>query len=111
MLAITLGPGARAWCNAVLHGWLDPRRLEPTLRRCVGAPRSGRCVLPDEVISEIRERVDMVTLVGEYVRLVKRGSNHVGLCPFHAEKTPSFNVSAAHKFFHCFGCKESGDAF
>jgi DNA primase len=68
-------------------------------------------LLPDEVISEIRERVDMVTLVGEYVRLVKRGTNHVGLCPFHAEKTPSFNVSAAHKFFHCFGCKESGDAF
>lgn len=53
----------------------------------------------------------MVTLVGEYVHLVKRGSNHVGLCPFHAEKTPSFNVSAANKFFHCFGCKESGDAF
>jgi DNA primase len=68
-------------------------------------------LLQDEVISEIRERVDMVTLVSEYVRLVKRGSNHVGLCPFHAEKTPSFNVSAAHKFFHCFGCKESGDAF
>ncbi len=68
-------------------------------------------MLQDEVITEIRERVDMVTLVGEYVRLVKRGSNHVGLCPFHAEKTPSFNVSAAHKFFHCFGCKESGDAF
>jgi DNA primase len=68
-------------------------------------------LLQDEVITEIRERVDMVTLVGEYVRLVKRGSNHVGLCPFHAEKTPSFNVSAAHKFFHCFGCKESGDAF
>jgi DNA primase len=68
-------------------------------------------LLPDEIISEIRERIDMVTLVGEYVRLTKRGSNHVGLCPFHAEKTPSFNVSAAHKFFHCFGCKESGDAF
>jgi DNA primase len=68
-------------------------------------------LLSDEVISEIRERVDMVTLVGEYVHLVKRGSNHVGLCPFHAEKTPSFNVSAANKFFHCFGCKESGDAF
>jgi DNA primase len=68
-------------------------------------------LLPDGVISEIRERVDMVTLVGEYVRLTKRGANHVGLCPFHAEKTPSFNVSAANKFYHCFGCKESGDAF
>jgi DNA primase len=53
----------------------------------------------------------MVTLVGEYVKLTKRGSNHVGLCPFHAEKTGSFNVSAANKFFHCFGCKESGDCF
>jgi DNA primase len=68
-------------------------------------------LLSDEVISDVRERVDMVALVGEYVHLVKRGSNHVGLCPFHAEKTPSFNVSAANKFFHCFGCKESGDAF
>jgi DNA primase len=68
-------------------------------------------LLPDEIITEIRERLDMVSLVGEYVALVKRGSNHVGLCPFHVEKSPSFNVSAANKFFHCFGCKESGDAF
>jgi DNA primase len=68
-------------------------------------------LLPDEIITEIRERLDMVSLVGEYVALVKRGSNHVGLCPFHAEKSASFNVSAANKFFHCFGCKESGDAF
>jgi DNA primase len=68
-------------------------------------------LLSDEIISEIRDRVDMVALVGEYVRLVKRGANHVGLCPFHAEKTPSFNVNGANKFFHCFGCKESGDPF
>ena len=53
----------------------------------------------------------MVALVGEYVRLTKRGANHVGLCPFHAEKTPSFNVHGGNKFFHCFGCKESGDPF
>ena len=68
-------------------------------------------MLPDEIIAEIRDRVDMVALVGEYVRLVKRGTNHVGLCPFHSEKTPSFNVNGANKFFHCFGCKESGDPF
>jgi DNA primase len=68
-------------------------------------------LLPDHIKSEIRERLDMVQLVGEYVSLVKRGSNHVGLCPFHTEKTPSFNVSAVHKFYHCFGCDESGDAF
>ena len=78
------------------------RRLHSAKR---GVPRDVGCVLPDEVISELRERVDMVTLVGDYVRLRKRGANHVGLCPFHAEKTPSFSVSAVHKFFHCFGCK------
>jgi DNA primase len=71
----------------------------------------ARSLLPDEVIAELRDRVDMVTLVGEYVRLQKRGSSHVGLCPFHAEKSPSFNVNPANKFFHCFGCKESGDPF
>lgn len=53
----------------------------------------------------------MIALVSEYVPLVKRGSNHVGLCPFHAEKTPSFNVSAAHKYYYCFGCQETGDPF
>ncbi len=68
-------------------------------------------MIPDQVIGDIRERVDIVALVGEYVRLVKRGNSFVGLCPFHAEKTPSFHVSAPNKFFHCFGCKESGDAF
>ncbi|MGD8858970.1 MAG: DNA primase [Myxococcales bacterium] len=68
-------------------------------------------MIADEIIAEIRDRVDMVRLVGEHVRLTKRGSNHVGLCPFHNEKTPSFNVSAGNKFFHCFGCKESGDPF
>jgi len=68
-------------------------------------------LIPKEIVDEIRGRVDMVSLVGEHVRLVKRGTNHVGLCPFHNEKTPSFNVSAGHKYFHCFGCQQSGDPF
>jgi DNA primase len=68
-------------------------------------------LIPEQVIGDVRERIDLVALVGEYVRLTKRGNSYVGLCPFHAEKSPSFHVSAAHKFFHCFGCKESGDAF
>lgn len=68
-------------------------------------------MIPDQVIGDVRERIDLVALIGEYVRLTKRGNSYVGLCPFHAEKTPSFHVSPAHKFFHCFGCKESGDAF
>lgn len=67
-------------------------------------------MIPDQVIHDIRERTDIVALVSEYVRLKKRGSNYLGLCPFHNEKTPSFNVHAGRKFFHCFGCQASGDA-
>jgi DNA primase len=68
-------------------------------------------LIPEQVIGDVRERIDIVALVGEYVRLTKRGNSYVGLCPFHAEKTPSFHVNPANRFFHCFGCKESGDAF
>ena len=57
-----------------------------------------------EDIERLREEVDIVELVGEVVSLEKRGNNHVGLCPFHGEKTPSFNVSSARRRFHCFGC-------
>lgn len=71
----------------------------------------GQALIPDQVIGDVRERIDLVALVGEYVRLTKRGNSYVGLCPFHAEKSPSFHVNPANKFFHCFGCKESGDAF
>lgn len=67
-------------------------------------------MIPDELIQEIRSRTDIVALVSEYVQLKQRGGNHLGLCPFHSEKSPSFNVSHTKQFFHCFGCKESGDA-
>lgn len=63
----------------------------------------------NEVAKELRDSTDIVALIGEYVRLEERGGNHVGLCPFHADVVPTFNVSAANKFFHCFGCKASGD--
>lgn len=64
-----------------------------------------------EVLEEIRAKSDIVELVSEYVALRKRGRNFVGLCPFHAEKTPSFNVNPEKAIFHCFGCGEGGDAF
>ena len=64
-----------------------------------------------EDIERLREEVDIVELVGEVVSLEKRGNNHVGLCPFHGEKTPSFNVSSARRRFHCFGCGINGDIF
>jgi DNA primase len=67
-------------------------------------------LIADELISEIRERTDIVTLIGEFVELKQRGANFVGLCPFHSEKSPSFNVRRDRQFFHCFGCQESGDA-
>jgi DNA primase len=68
-------------------------------------------LIPDDKIAEIRERTDLAALVGEYVPLKRAGSSFRGLCPFHAEKTPSFYVHPARQFFHCFGCQASGDAF
>jgi DNA primase len=65
----------------------------------------------DEAVETIRQRIDIVETVSRYVKLRKVGSNYVGLCPFHAEKAPSFSVSPRKGFFHCFGCKASGDVF
>ena len=65
----------------------------------------------DEAVETIRQRIDIVELVSRYVKLKKVGSNYSGLCPFHAEKAPSFTVSPRKGFFHCFGCKASGDVF
>jgi DNA primase len=67
-------------------------------------------LIAEELIAEIRDRTDIVTLIGEFVELKQRGANFVGLCPFHSEKSPSFNVRRDRQFFHCFGCQESGDA-
>jgi DNA primase len=66
-------------------------------------------LIPEEKIAEIRDRTDIVQVVGEYVTLKRTGVNHKGLCPFHQEKSPSFNVNAQKQFFHCFGCGKSGD--
>jgi DNA primase len=60
---------------------------------------------------EIRRVADIVELVGQFVQLKKAGRNFVGLCPFHAEKDPSFTVNAERQTFHCFGCKKGGDIF
>lgn len=67
--------------------------------------------IPDSIISELRDRCDIVDYISRYVNLKKRGSNYVGLCPFHKERTPSFVVSREKKIFHCFGCGEGGSLF
>lgn len=67
--------------------------------------------IPDETIQAIRDRVDLVELIGRFVALKPAGRNHKGLCPFHDEKTPSFNVNADRQIFHCFGCGAGGNAF
>jgi len=68
-------------------------------------------VYPTAVIDDIRAAVDLVELVGRFVNLRKAGQNWKGLCPFHAEKTPSFMVNPRKGIFHCFGCGVGGDAF
>ena len=65
---------------------------------------------PPEFVSDLRSRIDIVELVGDYVALTKAGVNYKGLCPFHGEKTPSFTVHQGKAIFHCFGCGEGGDA-
>lgn len=66
---------------------------------------------PDELVEEIRSKNDIVDVIGSYIRLQKKGSNHMGLCPFHNEKTPSFSVSSSKQIYHCFGCGVSGNVF
>jgi len=64
-----------------------------------------------QVLEEIRSRVDLVDLIGQFVTLRRAGANWKALCPFHAEKTPSFMVNPKKGIFHCFGCGAGGDAF
>jgi DNA primase len=67
--------------------------------------------IPEETIQAIRDRVDIVDLVGRYVSLRQTGRSFKALCPFHAEKTPSFHVHPERQIFHCFGCGAGGNAF
>lgn len=67
-------------------------------------------MISPETIALVKERTDLVALIGETVRLTRRGRSFVGLCPFHKEKSPSFHVNPERGFYHCFGCKESGSA-
>lgn len=86
----------------------DPFRI-PTLGcgRFWGLDAS--MALPSDFLDTLRDRVDLAALIGKRVRLIRRGRDQVGLCPFHNEKTPSFTVFDDH--YHCFGCGAHGSAF
>ena len=66
-------------------------------------------LIPQETIQEIIEKVDIVEWIEQYVPLKRASGNFKGLCPFHTEKTPSFNVTPSQQNFHCFGCGEHGN--
>src|SRR5216117_4509631 len=67
-------------------------------------------MITPETIQQITNRIDIIDVVGEFVKLKKRGANYLGNCPFHNEKTPSFTVSPTKEIYKCFGCGRSGNA-
>ena len=68
-------------------------------------------MIPEATIDQVREATDIAQVIAQFIRLKKRGKNHLGLCPFHTEKTPSFNVNDERQIFHCFGCGKGGNVF
>lgn len=93
-------PAAGTKLRSTLHG---SRRLSPL-------GNSGLVRVPTEFLNELKARVDLVAIVSRHVALARRGREHIGLCPFHREKTPSFTINEQKGFFHCFGCGAHGDA-
>ena len=67
-------------------------------------------LIPQSFIADLLNRVDIIDVVGQHVKLKKAGANYQGLCPFHSEKSPSFSVSPTKQFYHCFGCGAHGSA-
>jgi DNA primase len=66
-------------------------------------------MIPQETIQQIQNRIDIIEIIGGFVKLKKRGTNYLGLCPFHNEKSPSFTVSPSKEIYKCFGCGKSGN--
>src|SRR5215210_69225 len=68
-------------------------------------------LIPQHTLEQIRAASDIVEIVGSYVPLKRAGANFTALCPFHKEKSPSFNANPQKQIFHCFGCHKGGDVF
>src|SRR5689334_1682341 len=67
-------------------------------------------MITQNTIQQIQSRIDIIEIIGGFVKLKKRGANYLGLCPFHNEKTPSFTVSPSKEIYKCFGCGKSGNS-
>src|ERR1700741_467975 len=67
-------------------------------------------MISQNTIQQILGRIDIIDVIGGFVKLKKRGTNYLGLCPFHNEKSPSFTVSPAKEIYKCFGCGRSGNS-
>ncbi|RHW54663.1 DNA primase [Lactobacillus bombicola] len=68
-------------------------------------------LIPEQTIAKVRENINIVNVISQYVSLEKKGKDYIGLCPFHQEKTPSFTVNEGKQFFKCFGCGKGGNVF
>jgi len=77
----------------------------------ISPPRRQGAGLTMDEVAQIREKIDIVGLISEYIPLKKMGRNFKSVCPFHNEKTPSFVVSPERQIWHCFGCHKGGDIF
>lgn len=86
-----------------------PFQIRQAFHSSIGISWLGHNESQMEFVAQLKAAVDIVSVVGQYVRLKKVGQRYVGLCPFHSERTPSFNVHPAHQFYKCFGCGAGGD--
>lgn len=68
-------------------------------------------IYSDGILSEVRDRADIIEIISGYISLQKRGDSYVGLCPFHSEKTPSFHINPTKQLYYCFGCGAGGNVF
>ena len=91
------------------HNWAKYYYLEAGRRR--GVVRERHMRIPDRILAQITERLDVAEVVSQYTHLEKRGGRYWGLCPFHTEKTPSFTVTPDKAVFYCFGCQKGGSLF
>ena len=111
-------PGANASAEEI-RNWVADRfmqiekqlKIKPSKFKRVLLRASGKGRVPDRVLRRIEKKVDMLKLVGRYVKLQKKGGRWWGLCPFHDETTPSFTVDPEEKIYYCLSCHKGGSLF